>query len=58
MGNSLVTDTFLAPQEEISLSEGSTVDLRKPGDEMDNFSELAEERMEPEDCFPECENSE
>ncbi|XP_070830044.1 sodium channel protein type 2 subunit alpha-like isoform X2 [Chaetodon trifascialis] len=39
--------------EEISLSEGSTVDLRKPGDEMDDLFELAEERMEPEDCFPE-----
>lgn len=41
-------------QEKISLSEGSTVDLRKPGEEMDNFSELAEESMEPEECFPEC----
>ncbi|XP_044074408.1 sodium channel protein type 4 subunit alpha B-like isoform X1 [Siniperca chuatsi] len=39
--------------EEISLSEGSTVDLRKPGDELDNLSELAEESMEPEECFPE-----
>ncbi|KAE8291302.1 Sodium channel protein type 2 subunit alpha [Larimichthys crocea] len=39
--------------EEISLSEGSTVDLRKPGEEMDNLSELAEESMEPEECFPE-----
>uniref|UniRef100_UPI0037E891E9 sodium channel protein type 2 subunit alpha-like n=1 Tax=Semicossyphus pulcher TaxID=241346 RepID=UPI0037E891E9 len=39
--------------EEVSLSEGSTVDLRKPGDEMDNFSELDEESMEPEECFPE-----
>lgn len=44
-------------QEKISLSEGSTVDLRKPGEEMDNLSELAEESMEPEECFPECENS-
>lgn len=41
-------------QEKISLSEGSTVDLRKPGVELDNFSELAEESMEPEECFPEC----
>ncbi|CAJ1071602.1 sodium channel protein type 4 subunit alpha-like [Xyrichtys novacula] len=39
--------------EQISLSEGSTVDLRKPGDEMDNFSELEDESMEPEECFPE-----
>ncbi|TKS80254.1 Zinc finger protein ZFMSA12A [Collichthys lucidus] len=39
--------------EEISLSEGSTVDLRKPGEEMDNLSELAEDSMEPEECFPE-----
>nr|XP_046263562.1 sodium channel protein type 4 subunit alpha B-like [Scatophagus argus] len=39
--------------EKISLSEGSTVDLRKPGEEMDVLSELAEESMEPEECFPE-----
>ncbi|XP_040912147.1 sodium channel protein type 4 subunit alpha B-like isoform X1 [Toxotes jaculatrix] len=39
--------------EMISLSEGSTVDLRKPGEEMDNFSELDEESMDPEECFPE-----
>uniref|UniRef100_A0A671YFF7 Sodium channel protein n=1 Tax=Sparus aurata TaxID=8175 RepID=A0A671YFF7_SPAAU len=37
----------------ISLSEGSTVDLRKPGEEMDEFSMLDEESMEPEECFPE-----
>ncbi|XP_076018343.1 sodium channel protein type 2 subunit alpha-like isoform X2 [Genypterus blacodes] len=37
----------------ISLSEGSTVDLRMPGDEIDNLSELAEEKKEPEECFPE-----
>lgn len=43
-------------QENTSLSEGSTVDLRKPGEELDNFSELAEESMEPEECFPECES--
>lgn len=45
---------LLFMQEKISLSEGSTVDLRKPGEELDNFSELAEESMEPEECFPEC----
>ncbi|XP_058488891.1 sodium channel protein type 4 subunit alpha B-like [Solea solea] len=39
--------------EKVSLSDGSTVDLRKPGDEIDNTSELAEESMEPEECFPE-----
>ncbi|KAM9323689.1 sodium channel protein type 2 subunit alpha-like [Pholidichthys leucotaenia] len=39
--------------EKISLSEGSTVDLRKPGEDEDNFSELDEESMEPEECFPE-----
>uniref|UniRef100_A0A665XF63 Sodium channel protein n=1 Tax=Echeneis naucrates TaxID=173247 RepID=A0A665XF63_ECHNA len=38
--------------EEVSLSEGSTVDLRRPGDETDKLSELAEESMEPDDCFP------
>nr|XP_033960242.1 sodium channel protein type 4 subunit alpha-like isoform X2 [Pseudochaenichthys georgianus] len=38
--------------ELVSLSEGSTVDLRKPEEEMDNISELAEENMEPEECFP------
>ncbi|XP_075340375.1 sodium channel protein type 2 subunit alpha-like [Odontesthes bonariensis] len=38
--------------EKISLSEGSTVDLRKPGEEEDYFSELDEDNMEPEDCFP------
>ncbi|XP_046884070.1 sodium channel protein type 4 subunit alpha-like [Hypomesus transpacificus] len=39
--------------EKVSLSEGSTVDLRKPGEEEDEFSELAEELMDPDDCFPE-----
>ncbi|KAJ3594754.1 hypothetical protein NHX12_004061, partial [Muraenolepis orangiensis] len=39
--------------EKISLSEGSTVDLRRPGEDGDNLSELAEEIMEPEECFPE-----
>uniref|UniRef100_A0AAQ6ILV2 Sodium channel protein n=1 Tax=Anabas testudineus TaxID=64144 RepID=A0AAQ6ILV2_ANATE len=35
------------------LSEGSTVDLRKPGEEVDNISMMAEESLEPEECFPE-----
>uniref|UniRef100_A0A3Q1G990 Sodium channel protein n=1 Tax=Acanthochromis polyacanthus TaxID=80966 RepID=A0A3Q1G990_9TELE len=39
-------------KEKISLSEGSTVDLRRPGEEADDFSELDEESMEPEECFP------
>uniref|UniRef100_A0A8C5H387 Sodium channel protein type 3 subunit alpha-like n=1 Tax=Gouania willdenowi TaxID=441366 RepID=A0A8C5H387_GOUWI len=36
----------------VSLSEGSTVDLRKPGEEEDEDSEAAEEAMDPENCFP------
>ncbi|CAK6952055.1 sodium channel protein type 4 subunit alpha B-like isoform X1 [Scomber scombrus] len=40
-------------KENISLSEGSTVDLRKPGEDMDFLTELIEESMEPEECFPE-----
>uniref|UniRef100_A0A4W6CHR2 Sodium channel protein n=1 Tax=Lates calcarifer TaxID=8187 RepID=A0A4W6CHR2_LATCA len=47
------TCLLLISQEKISLSEGSTVDLRKPGEDIDNLSELAEESMEPEECFPE-----
>ncbi|KAI4880621.1 hypothetical protein NFI96_021170, partial [Prochilodus magdalenae] len=37
--------------EVISLSEGSTVDLRKPGED-DEVSVLAEDPMEPEECLP------
>ncbi|XP_062285710.1 sodium channel protein type 4 subunit alpha B-like isoform X1 [Scomber scombrus] len=44
---------FFTSQENISLSEGSTVDLRKPGEDMDFLTELIEESMEPEECFPE-----
>ncbi|KAK1884901.1 Sodium channel protein type 5 subunit alpha [Dissostichus eleginoides] len=40
----------------ISQSEGSTVDLRKPGEEEDEYSEMAEEAMEPENCFPDSES--
>uniref|UniRef100_A0A3B4WPA3 Sodium channel protein n=1 Tax=Seriola lalandi dorsalis TaxID=1841481 RepID=A0A3B4WPA3_SERLL len=40
------------PETSVSLSEGSTVDLRRPGDEIDDLSELAEESMEPDECFP------
>uniref|UniRef100_A0A3Q3GSR6 Sodium channel protein n=1 Tax=Kryptolebias marmoratus TaxID=37003 RepID=A0A3Q3GSR6_KRYMA len=32
--------------------KGSTVDLRKPGEEEDDLFELTEDSMEPEDCFP------
>ncbi|KAJ8011470.1 hypothetical protein DPEC_G00058550 [Dallia pectoralis] len=39
--------------EKISLSEGSTVDLRKPGEEEDDLSVTAEEALEPDECFPE-----
>lgn len=35
------------------MSEGSTVDLRKPGEEADELSEADEEATDPEDCFPE-----
>ncbi|XP_036412175.1 sodium channel, voltage gated, type XII, alpha a [Colossoma macropomum] len=38
--------------EVISLSEGSTVDLRKPGED-DEVSVLVEDTMEPEECLPE-----
>ncbi|XP_056119599.1 sodium channel, voltage gated, type V-like, alpha b isoform X1 [Rhinichthys klamathensis goyatoka] len=40
------------PSDETSLSEGSTIDLRKPGEEEDEYSEMAEETMDPENCFP------
>uniref|UniRef100_A0A674A951 Sodium channel protein n=1 Tax=Salmo trutta TaxID=8032 RepID=A0A674A951_SALTR len=40
-------------KDDISLSEGSTVDLRKPGEEEDEYSEMAEETMDPDNCFPE-----
>uniref|UniRef100_A0A670J1E9 Sodium channel protein n=1 Tax=Podarcis muralis TaxID=64176 RepID=A0A670J1E9_PODMU len=35
------------------LSEGSTVDLAIPPELLEQMPELAEEMMEPEDCFPE-----
>ncbi|TSK16081.1 Sodium channel protein type 2 subunit alpha [Bagarius yarrelli] len=40
------------PTDDISLSEGSTIDLRKPGEEEDEYSEMAEEDMDPENCLP------
>uniref|UniRef100_A0A8C2GV84 Sodium channel protein n=1 Tax=Cyprinus carpio TaxID=7962 RepID=A0A8C2GV84_CYPCA len=41
-----------ASENDTSLSEGSTIDLRKPGEEEDEYSETAEEAMDPENCFP------
>ncbi|KAK5878046.1 hypothetical protein CesoFtcFv8_025494 [Champsocephalus esox] len=43
---------FPFQKDVISQSEGSTVDLRKPGEEEDEYSEMAEEAMEPDNCFP------
>lgn len=43
-------------KDDVSLSEGSTVDLRKPGEEEDEYSELAEEAMDPDNCFPDSES--
>ncbi|XP_030630528.1 sodium channel, voltage gated, type XII, alpha a [Chanos chanos] len=40
-------------EELISLSEGSTVDLRKTGEEEYEYSETDDDAMEPEECFPE-----
>uniref|UniRef100_A0A4W4HP60 Sodium channel protein n=1 Tax=Electrophorus electricus TaxID=8005 RepID=A0A4W4HP60_ELEEL len=40
------------PSDTISLSEGSTVDLGKPGEEEDEYSEMAEEDLDPDNCFP------
>uniref|UniRef100_A0A673IHJ6 Sodium channel protein n=1 Tax=Sinocyclocheilus rhinocerous TaxID=307959 RepID=A0A673IHJ6_9TELE len=40
------------PSDDTSLSEGSTIDLRKPGEEEDEYSETAEEAMDPENCLP------
>lgn len=28
------------------------MDLRKPGEEEDEYSEMAEEAMDPDNCFP------
>lgn len=46
---------FLSLQEVISLSEGSTVDLRRPGEEEEDYSEMGDDAMDPDECFPECE---
>ncbi|XP_067398879.1 sodium channel protein type 5 subunit alpha-like isoform X2 [Emydura macquarii macquarii] len=39
--------------DEISFSEGSTADLANHGELLEQIPDLAEELMEPEDCFPE-----
>lgn len=48
----LVCFSLCLQKDDISLSEGSTVDLRKPGEEEDEYSEMAEEAMDPDNCFP------
>lgn len=53
--NCAVNLTDLLLQEKVSLSEGSTVDMRRPGEEEEDLSELDDDGMEPEDCFPERE---
>ncbi|KFV49326.1 Sodium channel protein type 5 subunit alpha, partial [Tyto alba] len=47
------TFTEMDQLDEISLSEGSTVDLTNPAELLEQIPEFAEELMEPEDCFPE-----
>lgn len=51
----MVSCCFIQQKDEISLSEGSTVDLRKPGEEEDEYSEMAEEAMDPDNCLPDRE---
>uniref|UniRef100_A0A8C1K6L5 Sodium channel protein n=1 Tax=Cyprinus carpio TaxID=7962 RepID=A0A8C1K6L5_CYPCA len=43
----------ISDYEVVSLSEGSTVDLRKPGEDEEEYSEMADDGMDPEECFPE-----
>uniref|UniRef100_A0A8C7SMS8 Sodium channel protein n=1 Tax=Oncorhynchus mykiss TaxID=8022 RepID=A0A8C7SMS8_ONCMY len=50
--NMALIGCFPQVKDDISLSEGSTVDLRKPGEEEDEYSEMAEETMDPDNCFP------
>uniref|UniRef100_A0A674AH12 Sodium channel protein n=1 Tax=Salmo trutta TaxID=8032 RepID=A0A674AH12_SALTR len=49
----VIGNLVVSRSEKVSLSEGSTVDLRKPGEEEDDFSETADDVMEPDECFPE-----
>lgn len=30
------------------------MDLRKPGEDEEEYSEMADDGMDPEECFPEC----
>ncbi|KAI4886453.1 hypothetical protein NFI96_010238 [Prochilodus magdalenae] len=50
--DNLISKASSMLSDDISLSEGSTVDLRKPGEEEDEYSEMAEEDMDPDNCFP------
>uniref|UniRef100_A0A673LMC0 Sodium channel protein n=1 Tax=Sinocyclocheilus rhinocerous TaxID=307959 RepID=A0A673LMC0_9TELE len=52
IGN-LVVSTHCFLLRLFSLSEGSTVDLRKPGEDEEEYSEMADDGMDPEECFPE-----
>ncbi|XP_043365639.1 sodium channel protein type 5 subunit alpha-like isoform X3 [Dermochelys coriacea] len=47
------TFTEMEQLDEISLSEGSTVDLGNSAELLEQIPDLAEELMEPENCFPE-----
>ncbi|KAL2096750.1 hypothetical protein ACEWY4_005957 [Coilia grayii] len=38
--------------EVVSLSEGSTVDLRRSGEEEEDYSEMGDDAMDPDECFP------
>uniref|UniRef100_A0A8C2CT82 Sodium channel protein n=1 Tax=Cyprinus carpio TaxID=7962 RepID=A0A8C2CT82_CYPCA len=51
-GDTLTSEYQNKSRDDTSLSEGSTIDLRKPGEEEDEYSETAEEAMDPENCFP------
>lgn len=33
------------------------MDLRKPGEEEDEYSEMAEEAMDPDNCFPDSKHT-
>uniref|UniRef100_A0A9J8D276 Sodium channel protein n=2 Tax=Cyprinus carpio TaxID=7962 RepID=A0A9J8D276_CYPCA len=51
-GDTLTSEYQNKSLDDTSLSEGSTIDLRKPGEEEDEYSETAEEAMDPENCLP------
>lgn len=61
-GNSPVTHLFPTPTQKLdvepqhlSSSEGSTVDIRPPGDGVDSVELEPEESLDPEACFTEGE---